>query len=122
MRKWTCLLLKKRHTVKRTTFTPGQNFTSRCGECQVDLVNCPIGSVLEFLQDCFSTQSLGRNPLVSRWYRDEACNSCKCAMAVEGFKGQHEGGAEQVTQSGRLKHLSAITTEGKQDPAEAWSG
>lgn len=25
---------------------------------------------------------MGRNLLVSRWYRDEACNSCKCAMAV----------------------------------------
>ncbi len=29
-------------------------FTSWCGDCQLDPVNCPFGTVLEFLQACFS--------------------------------------------------------------------
>ncbi len=65
-------------------------FTSWCGECQLNPVNCPIGTVLEFLQARLSAelthstlkvyvvaisayhaslggQSVGRNPLVTRF-------------------------------------------------------
>ncbi|KAI2651171.1 Transposon Ty3-G Gag-Pol polyprotein [Labeo rohita] len=67
-------------------------FTSWCGERQQDPVNCPVGTVLEFLQARFSTglahstlkvyvaaisayhaplggMSVGRNPLVTRFLR-----------------------------------------------------
>ncbi len=67
-------------------------FTSWCDEHQLDPVNCPVGPVLEFLQDRFATglspstlkvyvaaiaayhaplgkQSLGRNPLVTRFLK-----------------------------------------------------
>ncbi|KAL0153551.1 hypothetical protein M9458_051165, partial [Cirrhinus mrigala] len=67
-------------------------FTSWCGDCQQDSVNCPVGTVLGFLQDQFSTglahstlkvytatisayhaplggSSVGRNPLVTRFLR-----------------------------------------------------
>ncbi|KAI2644143.1 hypothetical protein H4Q32_026314 [Labeo rohita] len=67
-------------------------FTSWCGDRQQDSVNCPVGSVLRFLQDRFSTglahstlkvyvaaisayhaplggSSVGRNPLVTRFLR-----------------------------------------------------
>ncbi len=67
-------------------------FTSWCGDCQLDPVNCPIGTVLEFLQARFSTglthvtikvymvaivayhsplggQSVGRPPLLSHFLR-----------------------------------------------------
>ncbi|KAL0194633.1 hypothetical protein M9458_008205, partial [Cirrhinus mrigala] len=37
-------------------------FTSWCGECQQDPANCPVGTVLEFLQACFST-GLSHSPL-----------------------------------------------------------
>ncbi len=37
-------------------------FTSWCGDHQLDLVNCPIGTVLEFLQARFSTE-LTHSPL-----------------------------------------------------------
>ncbi len=39
-------------------------FTSWCGDFQLDPVNCPIGTVLEFLQACFSA----RNPLHPEGY------------------------------------------------------
>ncbi|KAL0148000.1 hypothetical protein M9458_056674 [Cirrhinus mrigala] len=67
-------------------------FTSWCGDRQQDSVNCPVGTVLGFLQDRFSTglaqstvkvylaaisayhaplggSSVGRNPLVTRFLR-----------------------------------------------------
>ncbi len=67
-------------------------FTSWCGDCRLDPVNCPIGTVLEFLQAWLSAglnhstlkvyvaaisayhtslggQSVGRNPLVTRFIR-----------------------------------------------------
>ncbi|KAI2655478.1 Transposon Ty3-G Gag-Pol polyprotein [Labeo rohita] len=67
-------------------------FTSWCGDRQQDSVNCPVGTVLRFLQDRFSTgfahstlkvyvaaisayyaplggSSVGRNPLVTRFLR-----------------------------------------------------
>ncbi len=67
-------------------------FTSWCGDRQLDPVNCPIGTILEFLQACFSAglthstikvyvvaiaayhaplggQSVGRHPLVTRFLR-----------------------------------------------------
>ncbi|KAL0176578.1 hypothetical protein M9458_028908, partial [Cirrhinus mrigala] len=67
-------------------------FTSWCGEHQQDLVNCPVGTVLEFLQARFSTGlshstlkvyvaaisayhaplgglSVGKDPLVIRFLR-----------------------------------------------------
>ncbi|KAI2646068.1 Transposon Ty3-G Gag-Pol polyprotein [Labeo rohita] len=70
-------------------------FTSWCGHHQQDPVNCPVGSVLEFLQDRLSAGlthstlkvyvaaiaayhaplgglSVGRNPLVTRFHRAEA--------------------------------------------------
>ncbi len=65
-----------------------ESFTYWCGDCQLDPVNCPVGSVMEFLQASFSTglthstlevyvaaiaayhillggQSVGRHPLVT---------------------------------------------------------
>ncbi len=65
-------------------------FTSWCGDCQLDLVNCPIGTVLDFLQARFSAglthstlkvyvaaiaayhaplcgQLVGKDPLVTRF-------------------------------------------------------
>ncbi|KAL0175450.1 hypothetical protein M9458_027780, partial [Cirrhinus mrigala] len=67
-------------------------FTSWCRDCQLEPVNYPIGTVLEFLQACFSTGlthsslkfyvaaistyhaplgglSVGKNPLVTRFLR-----------------------------------------------------
>ncbi|KAL0165831.1 hypothetical protein M9458_037675, partial [Cirrhinus mrigala] len=37
-----------------TTKLKWRLFTSWCGHCQQDPVNCPVGTVLEFLQDRFS--------------------------------------------------------------------
>ncbi len=71
---------------------PWKFFTSWCGDHQLDPVNCPIGTVLEFLQARFSTelthpplkvyvaalsayhvplggQSVGKHPLVTRFLR-----------------------------------------------------
>ncbi|KAI2655953.1 Transposon Tf2-6 polyprotein [Labeo rohita] len=40
---------------EETVCPEGKLFTSWCGEHQQDPVNCPVGTVLEFLQACFST-------------------------------------------------------------------
>ncbi|KAI2648847.1 hypothetical protein H4Q32_019991 [Labeo rohita] len=83
-------------------------FTSWCGDRQQDSVNCPVGTVLGFLQDRFSTglahstlkvyvaaisayhaplggSSVGRNPLVTRFLRGALrprplarCSFAKC--------------------------------------------
>ncbi|KAL0150829.1 hypothetical protein M9458_053865 [Cirrhinus mrigala] len=83
-------------------------FTSWCEDRQQDSVNCPVGTVLGFLQDRFSTglaqstlkvyvaaisayhaplggSSVGRNPLVTRFLRGELrprplarCSFAKC--------------------------------------------
>ncbi len=80
-------------------------FTSWCGDRQLDPVNCPIGTVLEFMQARFSVglthstlkvyvaaivayhapldgQSVGRNPLVTRFLRGALRNPAREAYAM----------------------------------------
>ncbi len=105
--KWTSLLLRRHRNVPSGSESPLQGiqfrapsmrklyalkwrlFTSWCGDHQLDPVNCPIGTVLEFLQASLSAgltlstikvyvvaivayhaplggQSVGRNPQVTR--------------------------------------------------------
>ncbi len=54
-------ILQSRAPSTRKSYTAKwQLFTSWCDERKLDPVNCPVGPVLEFLQDCFAT---GLSPL-----------------------------------------------------------
>ncbi len=84
-------------------------FTSWCRKHQLDPVNCPVGTVLEFLQEWFTAglasstlkayhihlggRSLGKDPLVSRFLRGTLRLRC-CSLLSSSFSECRPGKAQ----------------------------